>query len=76
MSISINKEKELVITCPDWVDGYSGAHCRIDSLLSMLEAANTDMISHDDIYNVCGMIRDLLPTNSQMCELQRLEQGK
>lgn len=58
------------------LDGYSSVITYAQSLLHVLSVTNRKSISQDDLYNVYDLIMEMLPTSSQMYDLQRLEQGK
>lgn len=66
------EDKHLVIRS-EYFFGYEEAHGRICSLLNVLQAADLDMIGKDDIYNVCTMINDLLPSHDEFHTLERLQ---
>lgn len=73
MAISV-KDSHVVITT-NYMIGYDEIHARIVSLLSLLSSVtDQDKVRAEDIYYVCNMIEDLLPSCEDFAELQRLHE--
>lgn len=76
MAISIS-DNHIVITSNYSLLGYEEIRARITSLLSLLSSVtDQDRLSTEDIYYVCNMIEDMLPSSEDFNALQRLHEGK
>lgn len=69
MSISINENRNLVITSAAKAMGYDDAIIRLESLINVLQCTNMEMLQQDDLYNVCEIILDMLPDKELLYNL-------
>jgi len=65
MSLTINKNKEIVITSESNHCGYEDYHYRVNALIRLLQAQNDDLYNQDDRYYVLEMLSDMMPTIEQ-----------
>lgn len=69
MSISINENRNLVITSAAKAMSYDDAIIRLESLINVLQCTNMEMLQQADLYNVCEIILDMLPDKELLYNL-------
>lgn len=72
MAISI-VDKHLVVTSTYKGVGYEGARMRIKALLNLLSSVtDSDRLMPEDVYYVCEMIEELLPSEEEFNTIAKL----
>lgn len=69
MSISINENRNLVITSAAKAMGHDDAIIRLESLINVLQCTNMEILQQDDLFNVCEIILDMLPDKELLYNL-------
>jgi|GEM_PF-4540725 len=69
MSVRLNKEGRVVITCKEGYYPHEAHYLRISALIELIQQRHEDFTNSEPVFHALDLLEDMLPEEAQWKEL-------